>query len=76
VPQITPHYIAYIFYRWDINVRMSTIIGFVGGGGIGLVLNRTINLTEYSKASVMVIAIAIVVTVLDNVSARIRSRII
>lgn len=76
VPQITPHYIAYIFYRWDINVRMSTIIGFVGGGGIGLVLNRTINLTEYSKASVMVIAIAIVVTILDNVSARIRSRII
>lgn len=76
VPQITPHYIAYIFYRWDINVRMSTIIGFVGGGGIGLVLNRTINLTEYSKASVMVIAIAVVVTVLDNISARIRSRII
>jgi phosphonate ABC transporter permease subunit PhnE len=76
VPQITPHYIGYIFYRWDINVRMSTIIGFVGGGGIGLVLNRTINLTEYSKASVMVIAIAIVVTILDNVSAQIRSRII
>lgn len=76
VPQITPHYIAYIFYRWDINVRMSTIIGFVGGGGIGLVLNRTINLTAYSQASVMVIAIAIVVTVLDNISARIRSRII
>ncbi|MEJ2750912.1 MAG: phosphonate ABC transporter, permease protein PhnE, partial [Anaerolineae bacterium] len=75
-PQITPHYIGYIFYRWDINVRMSTIIGFVGGGGIGLVLNRTINLTEYSKASVMVIAIAIVVTILDNVSAQIRSRII
>jgi phosphonate ABC transporter permease subunit PhnE len=76
VPQVTPHYIAYIFYRWDINVRMSTIIGFVGGGGIGLVLNRTINLTAYSQASVMVIAIAIVVTVLDNISARIRSRII
>ena len=76
VPQVTPHYIAYIFYRWDINVRMSTIIGFVGGGGIGLVLNRTINLTAYSQASVMVIAIAIIVTVLDNVSARIRSRII
>ena len=76
VPQITPHYIAYIFYRWDINVRMSTIIGFVGGGGIGFVLNRTINLTAYSQASVMIIAIAIVVTILDNVSARIRSRII
>ena len=76
VPQITPHYIAYIFYRWDINVRMSTIIGFVGGGGIGFVLQRNINQILYTKASVMVIAIAVVVIVLDNISARVRSRII
>ena len=76
VPQVTPHYIAYIFYRWDINVRMSTIIGFVGGGGIGFVLQRNINQILYTKASVMVIAIAIVVVVLDNISARVRSRII
>ncbi len=76
VPQITPHYIAYIFYRWDINVRMSTIIGFVGGGGIGFVLQRFLNQLQYDKASVMVIAIALVVTVLDNVSSRVRRRII
>lgn len=76
IPQIVPHYIAFAFYRWDINVRMSTIIGFVGGGGIGLVLQRATNLTRYREASVMVIAIAIVVAVLDYVSARIRSRII
>lgn len=75
-PQVTPHYIAYIFYRWDINVRMSTIIGFVGGGGIGFVLQRNINQLLYTKASVMVIAIAIVVVVLDNISAKVRSRII
>lgn len=76
VPQVTPHYIAYIFYRWDINVRMSTIIGFVGGGGIGFVLQRNINQILYTRASVMVIAIAIVVIVLDNISSRVRSRII
>ncbi len=76
VPQITPHYIAYIFYRWDINVRMSTIIGFVGGGGIGFVLQRFLNQLQYDKASVMVIAIALVVTILDNVSSRVRRRII
>jgi len=76
IPQVTPHYIAYIFYRWDINVRMSTIIGFVGGGGIGFVLQRNINQLLYTRASVMVIAIAIVVIVLDNISARVRSRII
>jgi phosphonate ABC transporter permease subunit PhnE len=76
IPQVVPHYIAFIFYRWDINVRLSTIIGFVGGGGIGLVLQRHTNLLQYRQASVMVIAIAIVVTLLDNVSSRIRRRII
>jgi phosphonate ABC transporter permease subunit PhnE len=76
VPQVVPHYTAFIFYRWDINVRLSTIIGFVGGGGIGLILFRSTNLTQYRQASVMVISIALVVTVLDYVSSRIRKRII
>jgi ABC-type methionine transport system permease subunit len=76
IPQITPHYIAFAFYRWDINVRLSTIIGFIGGGGIGLVLQRSANLTLYSQASVMIIAIAVVVTTLDYISSKLRSRII
>ncbi len=76
VPQVVPHFIAFIFYRWDINVRMSTIIGFVGGGGIGVVLFRYTNQTLYQKAAVMVIAIAIVVIILDFVSSSLRKRII
>jgi phosphonate ABC transporter permease subunit PhnE len=76
IPQITPHYIAFAFYRWDINVRLSTIIGFIGGGGIGLVLQRSANLTQYSAASVMIIAIAVVVTTLDYISSQLRKRII
>jgi phosphonate transport system permease protein len=76
VPQVVPHFIAFIFYRWDINVRMSTIIGFVGGGGIGVVLFRYTNQTVYQKAAVMVIAIAVVVTLLDYISSRIRKRVI
>jgi phosphonate ABC transporter permease subunit PhnE len=76
VPQVVPQFIAFIFYRWDINVRMSTIIGFVGGGGIGVVLFRYTNQTLYQKAAVMVIAIAVVVTVLDFISSRIRKRVI
>lgn len=76
IPQIVPHYIAFAFYRWDINVRMATIIGFVGGGGIGFVLFRNANLTQYQAASVQVIAIAIVVTTLDYISSKLRSRIL
>jgi phosphonate ABC transporter permease subunit PhnE len=75
VPQIVPPYIAFTLYRWDINVRMSTIIGFVGGGGIGFVLQQWINLLQYRQAGVAVLAIAIVVAALDYVSAQARERI-
>jgi phosphonate ABC transporter permease subunit PhnE len=74
VPQIIPPYIAFTMYRWDINVRMSTIIGFVGGGGIGFLLQQQINLLRYRDAGVAVLAIAIVVSILDYASAAIRER--
>lgn len=74
VPQVVPPYIAFTMYRWDINVRMSTIIGFVGGGGIGLLLSQQINLLRYRDAGVAVLAIAIVVSILDYASAKIRER--
>lgn len=76
VPQIVPPYVAFTMYRWDINVRMSTIIGFVGGGGIGFLLNQQINLLRYREAGVAVLAIAIVVSILDYASATIRERMI
>jgi phosphonate ABC transporter permease subunit PhnE len=76
VPQIVPPYIAFTMYRWDINVRMSTIIGFVGGGGIGFLLQQQINLLRYKQAGVAVLAIAIVVSILDYASAYIREKII
>jgi len=75
-PQIVPPYIAFTLYRWDINVRMSTIIGFAGGGGIGFLLQQNINLLHYREASVQMLAIAIVVSTLDFVSARVRERIV
>lgn len=74
VPQIVPPYISYTMYRWDINVRMSTIIGFVGGGGIGFVLQQNINLLNYRAASVNMLAIAIVVASMDYVSSYLREK--
>ena len=75
IPQIVPPYISFTLYRWDINVRMSTIIGFVGGGGIGMILSQWINLVQYRQAGTAVLAIAIVVAVLDYVSAQVREKI-
>jgi phosphonate ABC transporter permease subunit PhnE len=76
IPQVVPSYIAFTLYRWDINVRFSTVIGFAGGGGIGFVLVQNINLLRYRQAAVMMIAIAVVVMTLDYISSKIRSRII
>ncbi|NLG26896.1 MAG: phosphonate ABC transporter, permease protein PhnE [Chloroflexi bacterium] len=76
VPQIIPPFISFTIYRWDINVRMSTIIGLVGGGGIGQMLFQYQNLGQWRTVSVAVILIVIVVMALDWVSARIREKIL
>jgi phosphonate transport system permease protein len=76
VPQIVPPYIAFTIYRWDINVRMSTIIGFVGGGGIGFLLQQWIRLLDYNAAGTAVWAIAIVVATMDYASAIVRERVV
>lgn len=76
VPQIIPPFISFTIYRWDINVRLSTIIGLVGGGGIGQLLFQYQNLGQWRSVSVAVILIVAVVMTLDQVSARIRERII
>lgn len=72
VPQIIPPYISFTMYRWDINVRMSTIIGFAGGGGIGFLLIQNINLLNYRAASAQMLAIALVVASMDYISSRLR----
>jgi len=76
VPQIVPQFIAFTIYRWDINVRFSTVIGFVGGGGIGFVLQQYINLLQWRQAATALWMIAIVVAALDYTSAVVRERII
>jgi phosphonate transport system permease protein len=74
IPQIIPPYISYTMYRWDINVRMSTIIGFAGGGGIGFLLQQNINLLNYRAASAQMLAIAVVVASMDYVSSKLREK--
>ena len=74
VPQIVPDFISYIIYHWDINVRISTIIGFVGGGGIGYYLNLSINDFKWNQAGTAIWAIVIVVWAMDFLSSEIRKR--
>jgi len=76
VPQIIPPFVSFTIYRWDINIRMSTVIGFVGGGGIGFLLQQWIRLLDYRAAGIAVWFIAITVAILDFTSAEIRERFI
>ncbi len=76
IPQIIPPYTAFTIYRWDINVRMSTVIGFVGGGGIGQSFNQYMKLLQWRKVGVVVLLIILVVMAMDFTSAKIREKII
>ncbi len=75
VPQVFPQFLALTFYRWDINVRMSTVIGFVGGGGVGFLLKQWIDFLQYHQAATALWGIALVVIALDYFSARLREKI-
>jgi phosphonate transport system permease protein len=75
LPQVIPAFISFTLYRWDINVRMSTIIGFVGGGGIGYLLIQYINLLQWNQAGTVIWLIALVVAAMDYASAVLRERV-
>jgi phosphonate ABC transporter permease subunit PhnE len=77
LPQIIPPFISYSIYQWDINVRMATIVGFAGGGGIGnLLYNVYYPFSQYRSAGTAVAAIVIVVAVMDFASAKLREKLV
>ena len=76
IPQLVPKFLAFILYQWDINIRMSTVIGFVGGGGIGQQFRIWVSLNQYSAAGTAIWAIVIMVWTMDTLSAKARERLV
>lgn len=72
VPQVILPYISFTVYRWDINVRMATIIGLVGGGGIGTMLVQFQGQAMWPEVGCIILVIAVVVWAMDQASALIR----
>ena len=72
VPQVILPYISFTVYRWDINVRMATIIGLVGGGGIGTMLVQYQGQAMWPEVGCIILVIAVVVWAMDQASALIR----
>jgi phosphonate transport system permease protein len=75
VPQVLPAFAGITVFRWDINIREATFLGLVGAGGIGLQLNASINALKWADASVILVAIFLMVLVSEWVSARVRGSI-
>jgi len=72
VPQVTLPFISFTVYRWDINVRMATIIGLVGGGGIGTMLIQYQGQAMWPEVGTIIFVIAVVVWLMDLASSYIR----
>lgn len=76
VPQIMPAFWGISVFRWDINIRESTILGLVGAGGIGLKLQASLNVLAWNQVTVLLLLILATVVLSEWVSARVRHAII
>ncbi|MGI9385528.1 MAG: phosphonate ABC transporter, permease protein PhnE [Methyloligellaceae bacterium] len=76
VPQILPAFAGISVFRWDINIRESTVLGLVGAGGIGLQLNASIMNLAWTQVAVILLAIIATVILSEWVSAKVRHAII
>ena len=76
VPQVLPAFAGISVFRWDINIRESTVLGLVGAGGIGLELNAAITQLYWTQVSLILLVIIGTVIVSEWVSAKIRHAII
>jgi phosphonate transport system permease protein len=76
VPQIMPSFAGISVFRWDINIRESTVLGLVGAGGIGLQLNASIMNLAWTQVSLILLVIIATVVLSEWVSAKVRHAII
>jgi phosphonate transport system permease protein len=76
VPQVLPNFLSYGLLRLEINVRASTIIGAVGGGGIGEVLRLSISQTHEAKTLAIIVLLFLTIVAVDQISAALRKRIV
>ncbi|MFS0675041.1 phosphonate ABC transporter, permease protein PhnE [Ornithinibacillus sp. 179-J 7C1 HS] len=76
IPQVMPQYTSLVLYVFEINIRASVVLGYVGAGGIGLVLNQQIGFYNYPNAMAIIIMIFVVVLVIEYISNKLREALI
>ncbi|MBK4999536.1 permease protein PhnE [Pseudomonas sp. S31] len=74
LPNLWPQLLAYSLYRWENNIRMASVLGFVGAGGLGQMLYTTLSLFQEAQASTVIIAMLVLVLLVDAFSDVLRQR--
>ena len=76
LPQVLPECVAYTLYRWEVNIREAVILGYVGAGGLGQQIQIAISLFLEHRLFTLILAIYLIVTAVDALSAYLRNRLI
>jgi phosphonate transport system permease protein len=72
LPLAAPQWLGYTLYRWEMNIRMAAVLGFVGAGGLGQMLYFHLSLFQQAQAMTVLLAMFVLVVVVDAASARLR----
>lgn len=76
LPQAMPHYMSYLLYAFEVNVRAASVLGLVGAGGIGLLLDRSLGLFRYDRAAIIILLTLVIVLVIDYGSTVLRRKLL
>ena len=76
LPQVLPQFISYTLYRWEVNIRMAAVLGLVGAGGLGQRIHIAISLFLENQLLTLIMAIYVLVTIVDYVSAYLRRKVV
>jgi len=71
-PQVAPQWLAYLLYRWEMNIRMATVLGFVGAGGLGQMLYFHLSLFQQAQSATVLLAMFVLVVGVDSASTVLR----
>ena len=76
IPQALPQFVSYALYRWEVNIRAAAVLGFVGAGGLGQQIHIAISLFLEQQLLTLIVAIYLMVTLVDALSAYLRARLV
>lgn len=72
MPQILPTYLSHCLYSFEMNIRAASILGYVGAGGLGILIQDRVGFRDYNSLGTLLIMLFVVVLAIDNISQALR----